>query len=309
MNSRWNYRDLYYQALRIRMVEEEIIKIYSSDKVQSPVHLSIGQEAVAVGLCAVLTEQDMLFSTYRSHAFYLAKGGDLKQMMAELFGRLDGCCSGKGGSMHLSFPQVGFMGTSAVVASGIPNAVGAAFAEKMLGRGNLTLAVFGDGATEEGVYHESLNFASLHRLPIIFICENNQFAVHSRQHERQSYSLRKHVEAYAIETHHISQGFDFCEVASAFSDICNDFKESPRPIFIEVDTCRYMEHVGTGEDFYGGYRSAAEQAEWKRQDPLIKDEALKAELAPQIAIEINESIAFAEASPLPSYADVLKHVL
>ena len=170
---------LFYQALRIRLVEERIIELYPTDKIQSPVHLSIGQEAVAVGVCRSLRTTDLLFSSYRSHAFYLAKGGDLRTMFAELFGRVTGCCGGKAGSMHLAAPEVGFMGASAVVASTIPHAVGAALAAQRLKRTDQVIVVaFGDGATEEGVYHESLNFAGLHKLPLVLLCENNGLAVH-----------------------------------------------------------------------------------------------------------------------------------
>ena len=156
------YEDLFYKALRIRLVEECVIELYPSDKIQSPVHLSIGQEAVAVGVCQSLRPTDLLFCSYRSHAFYLAKGGDLDQMMAELYGKVTGCCEGKGGSMHLAAPEVGLMGASAIVASTIPHAVGAALAAKRLNKGHVIVAAFGDGATDEGAYHESLNFAVLH---------------------------------------------------------------------------------------------------------------------------------------------------
>ena len=173
------FERLFFQALRIRLVEERIIELYPSDVIQSPVHLSIGQEAVAVGACDSLTFNDLLFCTYRSHAFYLAKGGNLREMFAELYGKITGCARGKAGSMHLAAPEVGLMGASAVVASTIPHAVGAALAAKRLSKDQIIVGVFGDGATEEGVYHESLNFAALHRLPVIFLCENNGLAVHS----------------------------------------------------------------------------------------------------------------------------------
>ncbi|WP_417228665.1 thiamine pyrophosphate-dependent dehydrogenase E1 component subunit alpha [Amphritea sp.] len=303
-----NYEALYRQALLIRRVEEEIIRLYPSDKVQSPVHLSIGQEAVAVGVCSLLKPEDRMFSTYRSHAFYLAKGGDLNAMMAELFGKVDGCCGGKGGSMHLAYPKVGFMGTSAVVASGIPNAVGNAYANQILGKSDLTVSVFGDGATEEGVYHESLNFASLHKLPIIFICENNQFAVHTRLESRQSYAIREHVSSYGIDTFHIEDGYDFCTVQTQFVNILADYHDDPRPVFIEIDTCRYMEHVGPGEDFYGGYRDQREHIEWRNSDPLLTDQQTYNALLAEVNKQIDESVAFAEASPFPTITDLYQDV-
>ena len=179
-------------ALRIRMVEERVIALYPSDRIQSPVHLGIGQEALAVGACHALRPADLLFATYRSHAFYLAKGGDLSRLFAELFGRRDGCARGKGGSMHLAAPEVGFMGTSAIVSSTIRPAVGAALAAERLAKDQVVVAAFGDGATEEGAYHESLNFAALHRLPVLFLCDNNGLAVHSPLASRQAYRIAEH---------------------------------------------------------------------------------------------------------------------
>src|SRR5438445_3877117 len=175
------YRSLY----RIRRLEEEIARIYPTDRIKSPVHLSIGQEAVSVGVCAALGPSDMVFGTYRGHALYLAKGGDMRAMVAELFGKATGCARGKGGSMHLIDPDAGMMGASAVVGSTIPNAVGYAYALKQGGADAIVASFFGDGATEEGVWAESLNFAVLKRLPILFICENNQYAIHTHQRLRQ----------------------------------------------------------------------------------------------------------------------------
>ncbi len=183
------YEELFFLALKIRLVEEKVIELYPSDKIQSPVHLSIGQEAVAVGVCRSLTPSDLLFSSYRGHAFYMAKGGDLRAMFAELCGKVTGCCEGKGGSMHLAAPEVGMMGASAIVASTIPHAVGAALAAKLLKKEQVIVAVFGDGAVDEGVYHESLNIAALHALPVIFLFENNGLAVHSRMADRHSFNV------------------------------------------------------------------------------------------------------------------------
>lgn len=304
-----SYEKLFYQALKIRLVEEEIIKRYPSDMIQSPVHLSIGQEAVAVGICAALKPTDKLFSSYRSHAFYLAKGGDLNKMMAELYGRIDGCCGGKGGSMHLSAPEVGFMGTSAVVASSISNAVGSAFAAKMLNKDELNVVIFGDGATEEGAYHESLNYASLKNIPVIFVCENNQYAVHSSLSNRQSYAIREHAQSYGLKTLEVKQGYDFNAVLEGFSSAIEYVKETGKPLLIEIQTCRYMEHVGPGEDFYGGYRKVDTVNQWKSKDPICTDHALVEQLKPKIATEIAESVAFAEASPFPTENDLYLHVI
>ncbi len=177
---------LYYSLYRIRRVEEEIADIYPTDKIKSPVHLSIGQEAISVAVCDALNRDDIVFGTYRGHALYLAKGGDLKGMIAELYGKIDGCAKGKGGSMHLVDIDKGIMGTSAIVATTIPDAVGYAYALKYQRKDSIVVSFFGDGAVEEGVFYESINFAALKHLPIIFICENNSYAIHTHQLKRQS---------------------------------------------------------------------------------------------------------------------------
>ncbi len=178
--------DVYGSLLLIRRVEERIAEIYPSDKIRSPVHLSIGQEAVSVAVCLPLRPVDIVFGTYRGHGIYLAKGGDLNMMMAELYGKATGCAKGKGGSMHLVDPDHGIMGTSAVVGTGIANAVGYAYAARDFGRGSVVVSVFGDGASEEGVFAESVNFAALHRLRVVFVCEHNRYAIHSPVHARQA---------------------------------------------------------------------------------------------------------------------------
>ncbi len=308
MNKNPLYSELFKKTLRIRLVEEDIIARYHTDKIQSPVHLSIGQEAVAVGICHALSTQDLLFSTYRSHAFYLAKGGDLNAMMAELYGRIDGCCGGKGGSMHLAAPDVGFVGTSAVVASSISNAVGSALAAKMLNKQQLNVVVFGDGATEEGVFHESLNYAALHQIPMIFVCENNRYAVHSKLEDRQSYRILEHVQSYGIETHQIREGYDFVKIAEQFSLLIETVKADPRPVFVEVYTSRYKEHVGTGDDFQGGYRDQSEVDDWKANDPLETDLEMATQFRAELLTEIAASVQFAENSPLPGKEQLLQHV-
>ena len=250
-----HFERLFYQTLRIRLIEERIIELYPSDVIQSPVHLSIGQEAVAVGACDPLSLTDLLFCSYRSHAFYLAKGGSLPAMFAELMGKITGCGRGKAGSMHLAAPEVGLMGASAVVASTIPHAVGAALATKHMQKNQVIVTVFGDGATEEGVYHESLNFAALHQLPVIFLCENNGLAVHSRPTARQVYDITEHVRSYNIPVTRISDGYDFMKIASTMTEIVEQVRTSRSPYFVEVQTYRYKEHVGPGDDFEAGYRS------------------------------------------------------
>ena len=264
------YRTLFRQALRIRLVEEKIIELYPSDKIQSPVHLSIGQEAVAVGVCEALRRQDLVFITYRGHAFYLAKGGDLGRMMAELYGRSGGMSKGKAGSMHLAAPEVGVMGASAVVASTIPLAVGAGLAARIKGEDRLSVVCYGDGATEQGCYHESLNFAALHQLPVLFLCENNGLAVHAGRAERQSFQILDHARTYGLETVRIDRGWDFVEIGNVTREVVTAMRADGKPRVMEVITCRYKEHVGPCDDFHAGYRAQAEVEAWKGAGSVMR---------------------------------------
>lgn len=303
------YEELFYKSLRIRLVEERIIELYPSDKIQSPVHLSIGQEAVAVGVCQSLEPTDLLFCSYRSHAFYLAKGGPLREMFAELYGKATGCGRGKAGSMHLAAPEVGLMGASAVVASTIPHAVGAALAAERLRKPHTIVAVFGDGATEEGAYHESLNFAALHKLPIVLCCENNGLAVHSRLEARQAYRITDQARSYGLPVGYLADGYDFMKVHEVFSGIVAEVRRSRSPHFIEIRTCRYKEHVGPGEDSHAGYRSVEELQAWKSKDPLILNQELAAQYRPVILQEIDDAVQFAEQSPWPEGSELLSDVV
>lgn len=307
------YDKLFYQALRIRRAEEKIIELYPSDKIQSPVHLSIGQEHVASGICAALKKTDWVFGSYRSHAFFLAKGGDMKLFFAELYGKKTGEAQGKAGSMHLFAKDVGFMGASAVVASTIPHAVGAAYARKNLKldsvpKDQVIVAVFGDGATEAGVYHESLNFAAIHKLPILFICENNGLAVHSRPEIRQSYRIAEHARGYGLETQTIENSQDMVGLAEKTLQCVSAIRSGSGPVFMEVKTSRYMEHVGIGEDFHATYRTRDEVDVWMKNDPLSNDAALIKRFNPEIDAEIAEAIKFAEESPWPGVEDLLADV-
>jgi len=302
------YRRLFRNALLIRLVEERIIELYPSDRIQSPVHLSIGQEAVAVGVCDALQADDLLFATYRSHAFYIAKGGRLGPMFAELYGRRDGISGGKAGSMHLSAPEVGLLGSSAVVASSIPHAVGAALALKRRGSRRIAVAAFGDGATEEGVYHESLNFSSLKKAPVLFVCENNGLAVHSHLAARHSYRIVEHAASFGVKGRRIDQGWDMLAVRAATEEAVSQVRRG-EPYLLEIMTARYKEHVGVGEDFHFEYRAQAEIDAWRKRDPLIVDQALVDALSPELRREIEAAVAHAEQSPPPGRADLLTDVL
>jgi TPP-dependent pyruvate/acetoin dehydrogenase alpha subunit len=302
------YERLFLECLRIRLAEEKVVELYPSDKIQSPVHLSIGQEAVAAAICEPLRGSDPLFGSYRSHAFYLAKGGSMREMFAELYGKSGGCAGGKAGSMHLTAPEVGFMGSSAVVASTIPHAVGAALAAKRRATDQIVVAVFGDGATEEGVYHESLNFAVLHSLPVVFVCENNGLAVHSHIGARQTYSITEHAKTYGIPSHRCEQGWDPLLIHAAFTPIAAAVRAGSGPQLFECRTYRYFEHVGIGDDHQVGYRPPDALRAWQDKDPLIQDRTLREKLEPRVRAEIEDAVAFAEASPWPGPEDLLSDV-
>ena len=296
-------------ALKIRLVEERIAELYPTDNIQSPVHLSIGQETVAVGVCEPLRRTDLLFCSYRSHAFYIAKGGDLPKMFGELYGKQAGCAGGKGGSMHLAAPEVGLMGASAVVASTIPHAVGAALAARNHKNDQVIVAVFGDGATEEGVYHESLNFAALHELPIVFLCENNGLAVHSRLSERQSYDIVDHARSYGLPVTDFGDALDFEALSDGFGIVVAAVRRTRTLHFAHARTFRYKEHVGPGEDFDAGYRSRESMEAWRKNDPLVQNRALVERFAPSIKREIDAAVAFAESAAWPNAQDLLTHVV
>ena len=302
------YRKLFFEALRIRLIEEKVIELYPSDQIQSPVHLSIGQEAVAVGYAYDLRKDDWLFINYRGHAFYLAMGAPLPNLFAELMGRIGGLSKGKGGSMHLAAPDHGVMGASAVVGSTVSHAVGSALAAKIKGEDRLFTAIIGDGATEQGVIHESLNFASLHNLPVVFLCEDNGLAVHASKFERQSFDLEDLVGAYGIPFFDLKEGYDLLAVQEVSVSAKQIVRDGKGPVFLRIQTCRYREHVGPGEDFEAGYRSLAEIEAWRAKDPLDQDTELVEEYKPIILDEIEGALAWASNSPFPTSEDLLTDV-
>ena len=299
---------LLASALRIRLVEEEIIRLYPTDLIQSPVHLSIGQEAVAVGVSANLNIDDWIFINYRGHAFYLAKGGPLPEFFAELMGKRSGQSKGKAGSMHMASPKQGIMGASAVVGSTISHAVGAALISKVKKEKKIFVTNFGDGALEQGVFHESLNFASLYKTPVLFLCEDNNLAVHSPKSERQSFSLEKLVTSYGISFYDIQKGYDFLEVKEKSKVAIDEVRNSSSPVFLRINTARYKEHVGPGEDFAAGYRNESEIDKWKKLDPLINDKELYKEYFEKINNEIEVAVNFGIKSALPDDKDLLTDV-
>ncbi len=305
-------QELYRQLRRIRRVEEEIARIYPSDAVKSPVHLSIGQEAVAVGICAALRPDDVVSATYRGHAAYLAKGGNLNAMMAELYGKATGCARGKGGSMHLVGIEHGVLGTSAVVGTTIPIAVGHALAFRRQDLDRVVVAFLGDGATEEGVFYESLNFAALQSLPVLFVCENNGYAIHTPLEKRWATAdLCRRVAGFGLPAERLRM--DCLELYRFTRDVLPDLRLARGPRFLEVATYRWREHVGPGEDYDAGYRHRSALAEWQETDEVVRlggrlDTATRAAIDAAIEAEIAAAIEFAESSPWPEQKELYAHV-
>lgn len=259
----------YTLAQRIRTVEERIATEYSKGEMRCPVHLSIGQEIVSAAVGMAQETLDTAVSSHRAHAHYLAKGGDLYRMIAEIFGRVTGCCKGRGGSMHLIDLTVGFLGSSAIVGNSIPIGVGAGFTHKLNKDGQLAFTFFGDGATEEGAFYESVNFAAVNKIPVVFLCENNLYSVYTDLSPRQPAS-RKINEMVA------AMGLKSFEVDSLDPIVCLQetlahvtwARENQTPMFLEYKTYRWLEHCGPNDDDGLEYRPKGELQDWKLQDPL-----------------------------------------
>ena len=314
------YKSIYEMMLRIRMVEEKIAELYPEQEMRCPAHLCIGQEAVAVGVCANLSGNDYVLSNHRSHGHYLAKGGDLKAMMAELYGKITGCSHGKGGSMHLVDLSVGFLGATSIVGSTIPIAVGAAFGSVMHGEQRVAVVFFGDAAVEEGVFHESINFAALKRLPVVFVCENNLYSVYSplsvRQPEgREIFGLAK---GHGMESYQ-GDGNDVVEVYTLAEQATGKARQGGGPTFLEFKTYRWREHCGPSYDNDLGYRTESEFQEWKQRCPLekLKERLLRdgvlcnqdiEDMIRNLEVEIEEAVVFAKESPFPEEQHLLEHI-
>jgi len=297
---------MYRQMVAIRLFEERVNDLYTRALMPGLAHLYIGEEAIAVGVCEALRSDDVAFGTYRGHAIYLAKGGDLKQMVAELYGKATGCAKGKGGSMHLIDAEAGVMGASAVVGTTIPQAVGYAYALKLQKKDSLVVNFFGDGAADEGAFHESLNFAALKRVPLIFICENNRYSIHSHQRTRhpvEDICLR--ARAYGIPAERIENN-DVLKIFESVSKAADEVRGgNSGPKFFECMTYRWKEHVGPNDDYHMGYRTLEEAQPWFDQDQVKRlgemlDPALREKIENEVEEEIREAFEYAEQSPFPA---------
>ena len=310
---------LYSNMLKIRLVEEEIASRYNEQEMRCPVHLSIGQEAAATGVGFALTQKDKVFSTHRSHAHYLAKGGDLSKMIAEIYGRATGCIGGRGGSMHIMDPEVGMMASIPIVGSCIPLAIGSALSDSLDGNPVVSAAYLGDASIEEGVFHESANFAKLSNLPVLFVCENNLYSVYTHINERQPQRLISSIpEAHGIPTVHCD-GNDIEAVYDSTLRALDNIRLQNGPFFLLLDTYRWREHCGPNFDNDLGYRSEQEFMEWKMKDPVeqyrrklltkkIITKETDLELTDNIQKEITVAFDFAKNSPFPELETAINHV-
>jgi pyruvate dehydrogenase E1 component alpha subunit len=311
--------DLFREMLRIRRVEEAIGRRYPEQEMRNPVHLCIGQEAPPAGVSTHLTVDDQAMSGHRSHGHYLAKGGDLRRMIAELYGKATGCCRGRGGSQHLVDESVGFKGAAPILASTLSIATGVAWALARQDQGRVSIAYFGDAAVEEGVFHESLSFASLHRLPIVYVCENNLFSVHSPLESRQPHRpIADLALAHAMRSETVD-GNDVRMVSEAAGSAVQRARLGEGPTLLECLTYRFVGHVGPGAELDMGYRDQDEMDQWQARDPLVLEgmrlsrevpgwEALLVRLESEIEAEIADAFAFAASSPFPSPDEMLLDV-
>ncbi len=310
---------LYIIMKRIRAVELRIESEYHKDEMKTPIHLCNGQEAIAAGMCLNLEDRDYVFSNHRGHGHYIAKNGNLNKMVAELYNREAGCSRGRGGSMHLIDTKVGIMGSSAIVGGGIPLATGAALATKIKRDKKVSVVFFGDGAVEEGAFYESINFAVLKKLPIIYVCENNLYAVCSKLKNRQvTKDIYKRAQGLGIPSKKID-GNDAIMVYTAVNKIIKKVREGRGPYFLECSTYRFKDHhdIKTGVEL--GYRTQEELDEWVKRCPIKRLEEyllyqgilhmdLMYSLEQQINIEIENAFEYAKTSALPKKEDVYMYV-
>lgn len=313
-------RALLMSMRRIRRVEETIAARYSEQKMRCPTHLSIGQEGAAAGVCMALRRDDQVVSTHRAHAHYLAKGGDLKAMLAEIYGKRTGCSGGKGGSMHLIDLSAGFLGSTAIVANTIPIGVGAALSNQILGNGKVVCVFLGDAAIEEGAFHEVANFAVIRRLPVLFACENNLYSVYSPLKVRQpdDRPIWRFAAGYGMPAAH-GDGNDALSVYALAQKAVEHVRAGNGPYFLELATYRWREHCGPHYDNDLGYRTVEEFHEWQTRDPVARLESLLEQRFPgakdelremmcTIAVEVEDAFRFAEDSPFPDFREAFTQV-
>lgn len=310
-------REQLRQLLRIRRFEEKCAELYGAGKIRGFLHLYVGEEAVAVGTMPALLEDDAVVSTYREHGHALARGVSARSIMAEMFGRVEGCSRGRGGSMHLFDASHRFYGGNAIVAGGMPVAVGLALADRMLRRRRVTACIFGDGATAEGEFHESLNLASLWRLPVLFLCENNRYAMGTalERHQAQT-NLALHAQSYAMPAQQVD-GMDVEAVDAAARRAAEYVRSGEGPYFLELLTYRFRAHSMFDAELY---RTKSEVDIWRQRDPITLYRAALLErgwlaepdivdIEREVDVELADAVAFAERGSLEPVEDLCKDVM
>jgi pyruvate dehydrogenase E1 component alpha subunit len=309
--------DMYRKMVTIRAFEYKVKDLFARGKIVGAVHLSIGEEAVPVGVCSALQKGDYVLSNHRGHGHCIALGVDVKRMMAELFGRQDGVCKGKGGSMHLADFSVGMLGASAIVGGGLPLAVGAGLSSKMQKTNQVTVVFFGDGASNQGTFHESLNLAAIWHLPVLFVCENNQYAESTPVTKVMlAKNVSDRASAYGIPGV-LVDGMDVVAVRDATEEAVNRAREGQGPTLLECKTYRYLGHEEG--DPWTTYRSENEVEEWKKKDSTSKfrktlidkgicTETGLTEIESEVKKLVDDAIKFADESPWPKPEEALKDV-
>jgi pyruvate dehydrogenase E1 component alpha subunit len=306
---------LYETMIRIRTFEQKVQQLFKLGKLPGFVHLYIGEEAVAVGACSVLRDGDRITSTHRGHGHLIAKGADVERMMAELFGRRSGYCKGKGGSMHIFDFGLGILGANGIVGGGIPIATGAALADRVLARDNVTIAFFGDGAANQGVLHEALNLSAVWSLPVIYLCENNQYTEWMRTEDITAGRIADRAHAFGIPGVQVD-GNDVFAVRDAVSTAVERARRGEGPSLIEAVTFRHLAHNVGEEVFSGVYRPPDEVDSWKARDPVVAlrrrlEDVLDVEAAELDELEqrhrerIELAVEAAEASAFPAPGEAL----
>ncbi len=300
------------------MFEEEAGTLAEAGKIPGALHLYVGEEAVAAGVMVNLRDEDQITSTHRGHGHLVAKGGDLKKMYAELFGRVDGYCKGKGGSMHISDLSLGMLGANGIVGAGPPIAIGAAFRNKYLKTNNVTVCFFGDGASNEGTFHEAANMAALYKLPIVFLCENNGFGEYTSQERHQAIKdVADRANGYGMPGV-VADGMDAVAVYEAAGEAIARARRGEGPTLLECKTYRFYDHVGR-KGMGVVYRDDADVVEWRKRDPIDMLEGRLAEMdilstadadavRERTDFEIKAAVEFAENSPYPDPSTLLDDI-
>lgn len=314
--------NLYKTMLRIRLCEESIVDPILNREILCPCHLYSGEEAIAVGICASLTEKDYVFSNHRSHGHFIAKGGSSAEMVAEIYCRESGCSRGRGGSMHLIKPEIGMLGSAPIVSGTISLAIGAALAGKIRQEDRVAVTFFGDGATGEGVLYEALNFAALMKLPVIFVCENNYYATHMPVRDcRVTNNIHKIADPFCIDKAEVD-GNDVLKVYEAGRKAVEKCRNGEGPFFLECLTYRLRGHVGPDDNVQGQHtdiRPPEEVENWRQKDPIMNYEkklvgqyrfdvdALN-KIKMDVAAEVQNAHVSAKSSPYPDRKNVLRYV-